>query len=185
MQTLEKLASYKDAPLPESITQETIETNTDFETRSLDTICINESRLTHKWYHNLKYLAVGWLFGIVFVKAEIISWFRIQEMFRLQSFHMYGVIGTAVLTGALSVALIKKYKIKTIYGEPIQFHPKAFNKGQIIGGLIFGLGWAMTGACPGPLFAQIGAGASVILVTLLSAVAGTWVYGLLRPKLPH
>jgi uncharacterized membrane protein YedE/YeeE len=185
MQTLEKLPSFKDAPLPENMQGEAMEINTDFETRSLDTICINESHLTHKWYHNLKYLAVGWLFGIVFVKAEIISWFRIQEMFRLQSFHMYGVIGGAVLVGMLSVALIKKYKIKTIYGEAIEFHPKTFNKGQIIGGLIFGLGWAMTGACPGPLFAQIGIGESVILVTLLSAVAGTWVYGLLRSRLPH
>ena len=165
--------------------QQTVETNTDFEIRSLDTLCVNESDLEHKWYHNLKYLVVGILFGIIFVKAEIISWFRIQEMFRLQSFHMYGVIGSAVLTGAISVWLIKKFHIKTIYGEEIEFHPKQFNKGQIYGGLLFGFGWAVTGACPGPLFAQIGTGASVIAVTLLSAIAGTWVYGLLREKLPH
>ncbi len=165
--------------------QQTVETNTDFEIRSLDTLCVNESHLEHKWYYNLKYLVVGILFGIIFVKAEIISWFRIQEMFRLQSFHMYGVIGSAVVTGAISVWLIKKFHIKTIYGEEIEFHPKQFNKGQIYGGLLFGLGWAVTGACPGPLFAQIGTGASVIAVTLLSAIAGTWVYGLLREKLPH
>ncbi|MCK6639995.1 MAG: YeeE/YedE family protein [Bacteroidia bacterium] len=161
------------------------EENKDFETRSLDAICINESQLQHKWYHNLKYTAVGIAFGIVFVKAEIISWFRIQEMFRFQSFHMYGVIGSAVVVGIISVWAIKKLNIKTIYGEKIEFHPRTFNKGQIIGGLLFGLGWAITGACPGPLYAQIGSGATVIAVTLLSAVAGTWVYGLLRDKLPH
>lgn len=159
--------------------------NTDFAVRSLDAICVNESRLTHKWYHNLKYAAVGILFGIVFVKAEVVSWFRIQEMFRLQSFHMYGIIGSAVMVGALSVWLIRKFNIKTIYGESITFHPKTFNKGQVIGGLLFGTGWAMTGACPGPLYAQIGTGATVIAITLLSAIVGTWVYGYFRDKLPH
>jgi len=153
--------------------------------RHQDTICVNESELQHKWYHNIKYLVVGILFGIVFVKAEIISWFRIQEMFRLQSFHMYGVIGSAVLTGMISVFLIKKFKIKTIYGETIKIAPKKFNKGQIYGGLIFGFGWAVTGACPGPLFAQIGTGAFAVIVTLTSAVLGTWVYGYFRDKLPH
>ena len=161
------------------------ETNTDFEVRSLDTICINESRLQHKWYHHIKYLFAGTAFGILLVKAEVISWFRIQEMFRLQSFHMYGVIGCAVVVGMISVWLIKKLKIKTIYGEVIEFHPKSFNKGQIYGGLLFGLGWATTGACPGPLYAQIGTGATVMVVSLLSAVAGTWVYGRFRDKLPH
>lgn len=159
--------------------------DTDHEVRGLDTMCINESHLTHKWYHNIKYIVVGILFGIVFVKAEIISWFRIQEMFRLQSFHMFGVIGSAVAVGALSVWLIKRYKLKTIYGEQIEFHPKKFNKGQVYGGLLFGLGWAMTGACPGPLFAQIGTGAFAVIVTILSAVAGTWVYGYFRERLPH
>jgi len=153
--------------------------------RSQDAICVNESQLEHKWWHNLKYLVVGTLFGIVFVKAEIISWFRIQEMFRLESFHMYGVIGSAVMVGVISVWIIKKFNVKTIYGEKIEFHPKAFNKGNVIGGLIFGLGWAITGACPGPLFAQIGSGTTVIVVTLLSAIAGTWVYGYFRDKLPH
>ncbi len=164
---------------------ETTETNTDFEVRSLDTMCINESTLEHKWYHNIKYMIAGIGFGILLVKAEVISWFRIQEMFRLQSFHMYGVIGSAVITGMISVLLIKKYKVKTIYGEPIELHPKKFNKGQIYGGLLFGLGLAITGACPGPLYAQIGTGATVIAVTLFSAVAGTWVYGKFRDKLPH
>ena len=165
--------------------QQQVELNTDFEVRSLDTICVNESHLQHKWYHNIKYLLVGIAFGIVFVKGEIISWFRIQEMFRLQSFHMYGVIGSAVAVGMISVWLIKKFNIKTIYGEQIEFHSKTFNKGQIFGGLLFGLGWAITGACPGPLFAQIGTGASVIVVTLISAIAGTWLYGYFRDKLPH
>lgn len=162
-----------------------VETNTDFEVRSLDTICVNESSLQHKWYHNIKYLVAGVLFGILLVKSQVISWYRIQEMFRLQSFHMYGVLGSAVATGMLSVWLIKKFRLKTIYGEPIEFHPKKFNKGQIYGGLIFGFGWAMTGACPGPLFALIGTGATVVIITLLSAIAGTWVYGRIREKLPH
>lgn len=161
------------------------EANTDFEVRSLDAMCVNESQLEHKWYHNLKYLLTGIVFGIVFVKAEIVSWFRIQEMFRFQSFHMYGVIGSAIAVGMLSVWLIKKFNIKTIYGEPIHISDKKFNKGQIYGGLLFGLGWAITGACPGPLFAQIGTGATVVAVSLLSAIAGTWVYGLIREKLPH
>ncbi len=161
------------------------ESNTDFEIRSLDTMCVNESQQTHPWWYNFKYLAVGVVFGIVFVKAEIISWFRIQEMFRLQSFHMYGVIGTAVVVGIISVWIIKKFNIKTIHGERIEFHPKKFNKGQVYGGLLFGLGWAVTGACPGPLFAQIGTGALVILVVVGSAIAGTWTYGYFRERLPH
>ncbi len=161
------------------------ETNTDFEVRSLDTICINASELKHPWWYNFKYVLAGTLFGIVLTKAEVISWFRIQEMFRLQSFHMFGVIGSAIFVGAVSIWIIKKYKIKTMYGEEIDLHPKSFNKGQVIGGLLFGFGWAMTGACPGPLFAQIGTGTTVIIITLLSAIAGTWVYGLIREKLPH
>jgi hypothetical protein len=150
-----------------------------------NTACVNASEQNHPTWYNIKYVLVGIIFGIVFVKAEIISWFRIQEMFRLQSFHMYGVIGSAVVVGMISVFLIKKFNIKTIYGEKIEFHDKTFNKGQIYGGLMFGLGWAITGACPGPLFAQIGTGASVIAVTLLSAIAGTFVYGKYRDYLPH
>jgi uncharacterized protein len=145
----------------------------------------NESHLQHRWYHNVKYLVVGVLFGILLVKAEVLNWFRIQEMFRLQSFHMFGIIGSAVLVGMISILLIKKFKIKTIYGEPVSISPKPFNKGQIYGGLLFGFGWAMTGACPGPLFAQIGTGATIVIVTLLSAIAGTWVYGFIRDRLPH
>ncbi|WP_131539846.1 DUF6691 family protein [Pedobacter nototheniae] len=138
-----------------------------------------------KLVSNLKYMLVGMVFGIVFVKAEIISWFRIQEMFRLQSFHMYGVIGSAILVAMISILIIKRFKIKTINGEEIVIHPKKFNKGQIYGGLIFGMGWAITGACPGPLFAQIGTGATVVIITLLSAVAGTWIYGKFKDFFPQ
>ena len=159
--------------------------NTDFDIRSLDTICVNESKLQHRWYHNIKYMIVGILFGIVFIKAEIISWYRIQEMFRFQSFHMYGVIGSAVAVGIVSAFIIKRFNIKTIYGEEIEFQNKTFNNGQIFGGLIFGLGWALTGACPGPIFAQIGTGVTVIIVTLLFAIFGTWIYGYFRERLPH
>jgi uncharacterized protein len=134
---------------------------------------------------NMKYLVLGVFFGIVFVKAEIISWYRIQEMFRMHSFHMYGVIGTAVLVGAVSVFLIKRFQIKTRQGEKVVFHERQFHWGNVIGGTMFGLGWAITGACPGPLFAQIGSGFLAISVTLFSALAGTWVYGLVREKLPH
>lgn len=155
------------------------------EIRHLDTTCTNESELVHPWYYNFKYTIIGILFGITFVKAEIISWFRIQEMFRFESFHMFGVIGTAVVVAAISLMIIKKFKLKSIYGEEIHIDKKTFNKGQIYGGLIFGLGWAITGACPGPLFAQLGAGFGVISVTLLSAIAGTWLYGKFRDKLPH
>ena len=161
------------------------EVDTDFEQRALDAVCVNESKLEHPWWHNFKYSAWGILFGIVFVKAEIISWFRIQEMFRFESFHMYGVIVTAVVVGAISVLLIKRFKARTMHGEAIVIHPKEFNKGQIYGALLFGLGWAITGACPGPLFAQMGAGFSVIIVTFLSALAGTWAYGAMRSRLPH
>jgi uncharacterized membrane protein YedE/YeeE len=133
----------------------------------------------------IKYFFAGMLFGIVLVKAEIISWWRIQEMFRLQRWHMFGVIGSAVAVGMLSVWMIKKFNIRTLSGEPITFVQKKFHKGQIFGGLLFGFGWAITGACPGPLFAQIGAGFTVVLVTLLSAIAGTYVYGVVREKLPH
>lgn len=168
-----------------NIQQQDIAQSAEYEVRSQDMECVNDSAKPEPWWHNLMYAAVGLFFGITFVKAEIISWYRIQEMFRFQSFHMYGVIGTAVVVGAISVFLIKRFKAKTIYGEEVVFHDKTFNKGQVIGGLIFGLGWGITGACPGPLFSQIGAGFSVIAVTIVFAIAGTWVYGLLRDKLPH
>lgn len=134
---------------------------------------------------NFKYAIVGIIFGIVFVKAEIISWFRIQEMFRFQSFHMFGVIGTAVVVGLISVQIIKRFHLKTLSGDSISINSKSFNKGTIIGSLLFGFGWAITGACPGPLFAEVGSGYWAILVTLLSAILGTWTYGYFRDKLPH
>ena len=158
---------------------------THLENKNTDTEGINASQLKDSGLSNLKYLLVGIFFGIVFVKAEIISWFRIQEMFQLQSFFMYGVIGSAVVVGIISVQIIKRFNIKTIQGEKIEIQPKTFSKGQIYGGLMFGFGWAITGACPGPLFAQIGAGVTVIVVTLLSAILGTWFYGLIKDKLPH
>ena len=161
------------------------DTNTDFEVRSLDAMCVNDEQVNTPAWHNVKYLIFGLLFGIVLIKAEVVSWYRIQEMFRLQSFHMFGVIGSAVAVGALSVFLIKRLKIKTINGEEIILPEKTFNKGQIYGGLLFGFGWAMTGACPGPLFAQLGYGATTIAVTILAAIVGTWVYGKLRDQLPH
>jgi len=161
--------------------------NTDHSPIILDdtSACINHSEKKESIFILLKYSLVGIVFGIVFVKTEIISWFRIQEMFKLQSFHMYGVIGTAVLVGLLSVAIIKRFKIKTIQGEAVVIVKKKFDKGKIYGGLLFGFGWAMTGACPGPLFAQIGAGMGVVAVVILSALIGTWTYGLLKEKLPH
>jgi uncharacterized membrane protein YedE/YeeE len=134
---------------------------------------------------NIKFLIVGLLFGVILVKSQVVSWFRIQEMFRLQAFHMYGVIGSAIVVGMTSVWLIKRFRLKTVNQETILIPEKKFQWGNVYGGLIFGLGWAITGACPGPLFAQIGSGFLVIIVTLLSAISGTWVYGLLREKLPH
>lgn len=134
----------------------------------------------------IKYLLVGILFGIVMTKSEAVSWFRIQEMFRFESFHMYGIIGTAVILGALFTATIKKFNGATIAGEKIKFNPKAMSIPRyLIGGTIFGLGWAMTGACPGPMFTLLGQGVWSILLVIISAVAGTYVYGILRPKLPH
>ena len=133
---------------------------------------------------NLKYLVLGTLFGIILTKSEVISWFRIQEMFRFQAFHMYGVIGSAVVVGMLSIQLIKRNHLKTINGEPIALADKKFTHGTWLGGTIFGLGWALTGACPGPLFAQLGSGAGAAAVLILAALAGTWTYSALREKLP-
>lgn len=159
--------------------------NTDFEVRSLDAMCVNEEQVQTPAWHNVKYLVFGIFFGILLIKSEVISWYRIQEMFRLQSFHMFGVIGSAVFVGAISVFLIKKLNIKTIQGEKIILPVTSFNKGQIIGGLLFGFGWAITGACPGPLYAQVGYGSTVILVAIVMAIVGTWIYGKYRDKLPH
>jgi uncharacterized membrane protein YedE/YeeE len=134
---------------------------------------------------NIKFLIFGIIFGIILTKGEAISWYRMQEMFHFQGFQIYGIFITAVPVGIISIWLIKKFRIKTIKGEPIYITKKRFNKGYIIGGFIFGLGWALTGACPGPLFAQIGVGFTVVIVTLLSAILGTWVYAKLIHKLPH
>ncbi|HEV8195543.1 MAG TPA: DUF6691 family protein [Gemmatimonadales bacterium] len=133
----------------------------------------------------LRYLLVGTGFGFVLTKSEAISWFRIQEMFRFQSFHMYGLMLSAVLVGMVSIQLIKRWKVRTLAGEPITIQPKVFHWGNVIGGIIFGLGWALTGACPGPLYALVGAGVPVMAVALLAALAGTWLYGLIRSRLPH
>ena len=133
------------------------------------------------------YLLMGIVFGIIATKSEVISWFRIQEMFRFQSFHMYGIIGSAILVGAISVQLIKKFKPTAANGEEISISPKDWGGGYRywIGGTLFGLGWALLGACLGPMFALVGNGVSVILVAIASALAGTWLYAYLRPSLPH
>jgi uncharacterized membrane protein YedE/YeeE len=134
----------------------------------------------------IKFLLTGVIFGIVMAKSEAFSWYRIQEMFRFQSFHMYGIIGTAVFMGVIGVFLIKKLKLRDISGESIIFSPKEKSIYRyLIGGTIFGLGWAITGACPGPIFAQIGTGVTVMIITLFFAIVGTWVYGYFRDKLPH
>ena len=135
----------------------------------------------------LPYLLVGIYFGIIFTKSEVISWYRIQEMFRFQAFHMYGIIGSAVVVAAISVQIIKRKGIRSLDGSIISIPPKVLGKGTRywLGGMIFGLGWALTGACPGPMFALVGSGYPVMLVTILAAVAGTYTYGVLRPKLPH
>ena len=133
------------------------------------------------------YLVMGTLFGIILVKSEVVSWFRIQEMFRFQAFHMYGVIGSAVAVAGASVALLRRFNATTIRGESISIDPKPFGRGvnQIVGGTFFGLGWGLLGACPGPIYALIGAGVTPLVVGLLSAMVGAWTYGHLKPHLPH
>lgn len=133
-----------------------------------------------------RYILSGLVFGLIMAKSEAISWYRIQEMFRFQSFHMYGFIGTAVILGLAAVYLIKKYRLKDTEGQPITFQDKQKSwKRYIAGGSIFGLGWALTGACPGPMFVNIGYGYLAMLVVVAGALAGTFLYGLLRNKLPH
>jgi uncharacterized protein len=135
---------------------------------------------------SIKYILAGILFGIVMSKSEAISWFRIQEMFRFQSFHMYGIIGTAVVLGVIAVYLIKKLKLRDLQGNPIVFRPKEKSVPRyLIGGTIFGLGWALTGACPGPIFVNLGYSYWAILVAVAGALAGTYFYGAVREKLPH
>jgi uncharacterized protein len=134
----------------------------------------------------LKFLLIGVVFGIVMSKSEAISWYRIQEMFRFQSFHMYGIIGTAVTLGVIGVALIKRMGVKDFQGNPIVFHPK--EKGwmrYILGGTIFGLGWALSGACPGPMVVNIGYGFFTMIIVFLFAIIGTFTYGVIKDRLPH
>lgn len=133
------------------------------------------------------YLVLGVLFGITLTKSEVLSWFRIQEMFRFQSPRMYEIIASAIAVAAGSIALIRKLGVKTISGEPITIPPKSLGLGvrYAAGGTIFGVGWALAGACPGPLFALVGNGVSVMIVAIGSALAGTWLYGFLKPRLPH
>ncbi len=135
---------------------------------------------------HLKFILTGVVFGIMFVKAEVVSWFRIYEMFRFESFHMYGIIGSAVVLTIIITWFIKKEKVRDMYGNDILFLDKMKTWPRyIIGGILFGLGWAMTGACPGPMFTLVGAGYPVMIMVILSAIAGTWTYGALRGKLPH
>lgn len=134
----------------------------------------------------LKYFIVGFFFGIVLTKSEAVSWYRIYEMFQFQSFHMYGIIGGAVATGITGIQIIKRKKIKDIKGLPIEIQEK--DKGTVrylIGGISFGLGWALVGACPGPIFILIGAGFMPVIIVLIGALIGTIIYGALKSKLPH
>ena len=133
------------------------------------------------------YFLLGVCFGITLTRSQVISWFRIQEMFRFQSFHMYGIIGSAVVVAACSITLLERFQIKSLSGELISIRPKAMERGYRypIGGILFGLGWGLSGACPGPMFALVADGISVMMVAIVSALLGTRVYGYLRPRLPH
>jgi uncharacterized membrane protein YedE/YeeE len=134
----------------------------------------------------IKFLLLGTVFGIIMTKSEAVSWYRIQEMFRFQSFHMYGIIGTAVVLGVIGVALIKKFKFRDFHGNPITFYPKEKSIARYLaGGTIFGLGWALTGACPGPMVVNIGYGYLAMIVVFLFAVIGTFLYGVIKDRLPH
>ena len=134
----------------------------------------------------IKFFLLGIIFGVVMAKSEAISWFRIQEMFRFQAFHMYGIIGTAVIIGVIGVGLIKKFKIRDFHGNPILFPPKEKSIVRyLIGGSIFGLGWALSGACPGPMVVNIGYGFFAMAIVFLFAIVGTFLYGYIKEKLPH
>lgn len=134
----------------------------------------------------LRFFIVGFVFGVVLTKSEAVSWYRIYEMFHFQSFHMYGIIGVAVLTGSIGIYIIKKRKIKDYDGLPIQIIPKEKTfVNYIIGGILFGLGWALVGCCPGPIFILLGTGMFSIVVILAGALVGTYVYGMVKDKLPH
>jgi uncharacterized membrane protein YedE/YeeE len=133
---------------------------------------------------NISSLFIGLYFGIVLVKSEVVSWFRIQAMFRFEEPHMYLIIGSAVAVGALSYWLLRRFEVKSPDGEVVDLPEKVYTKGTVIGGVTFGMGWAVTGACPGPIYAQIGSGALFALVTFAGAMIGVYFYGLLRPRLP-
>ena len=134
----------------------------------------------------IKYLIIGILFGIIMTKSEAISWYRIQEMFRFDSFHMYGIIGSALVVGIIVVQLIKRSQMKTTQGDAIIFKDKDFSIARyLLGGILFGLGWALSGACPGPMYTLVGNGFTVFIIVILSALLGTYVYGLMRNRLPH
>lgn len=134
----------------------------------------------------LKFLLLGIVFGIVMTKSEAVSWYRIQEMFRFQAFHMYGIIGTAVTLGVAGVALIKRFRMRDYHGNPIMFNPKEKSVARyLIGGSIFGLGWALSGACPGPMVVNIGYGYWAMAIVFFFAIVGTYLYGLIKNKLPH
>lgn len=134
----------------------------------------------------LKFGIVGMIFGIALSKGQVVSWYRIYEMFRFDSFHMYGIIGSAVVIGALVVFFIKRTQLSDVEGNVIRFNPKNMSIARyLIGGTIFGLGWAMTGACPGPMYILLGKGFFVIGITIIGAIFGTFLYGVLRNKLPH
>jgi uncharacterized membrane protein YedE/YeeE len=134
----------------------------------------------------IKFLLLGIVFGIVMTKSEAVSWYRIQEMFRFQAFHMYGIIGTAVTLGVAGVALIKRFRLRDYHGNPIMFNPKEKSVARyLIGGSIFGLGWALSGACPGPMVVNIGYGYWAMAIVFFFAIVGTYLYGLIKNKLPH
>lgn len=134
----------------------------------------------------LKFLLVGIFFGIVLSKSQAISWYRIFEMFKFQSFHMYGIIGSAVVIGIIVVQIIKRTKLKTIQGNVVEFTPKKGGKYRnIFGGIIFGLGWALAGACPGPMYVLVGQGVGAILIVLFGAMFGAFLYHAIKSKLPH
>jgi uncharacterized membrane protein YedE/YeeE len=134
----------------------------------------------------IKFLLLGIVFGIVMTKSEAVSWYRIQEMFRFQAFHMYGIIGTAVTLGVAGVALIKRFRMRDFHGNPIMFNPKEKSVLRyLIGGSIFGLGWALSGACPGPMVVNIGYGYWAMAIVFFFAIVGTYLYGLIKNKLPH
>jgi uncharacterized membrane protein YedE/YeeE len=134
-----------------------------------------------------RYVVVGALFGIVLVKGEVVSWYRIQEMFRFQGFHMYGILLSAMITAMIALRLLALTRLRSLTGEVIAISPKVLGTGRryVFGGFLFGIGWALAGACPGPLWALVGVGSGAFVVVAVAALAGTWTYGILRPRLPH